>query len=119
MSCVSLRLTLSKRNQQRHPVMFSFFRKPTELWYYQITTPSAGSKAVPAGITVFHFCTFPGGPRSRKESLKMHGRDNRTQNGGGGLLKTTTWGALIALSLIVSAWGFTGHWLDSKRTVTT
>src|SRR5215813_2160757 len=49
----------------------------------------------------------------------MHSRDNRTQNGGGGLLKTTTWGALIALSLLVTAWGFNGHWLDSKPTFTT
>src|SRR5262249_34509628 len=49
----------------------------------------------------------------------MHGRDNRTQNGGGGLLQTTTWGALIALSLLATAWGFNGPWRDSKRTFTT
>src|SRR5262245_58993442 len=48
----------------------------------------------------------------------MYGNDNRTQNGGG-LLKTTTWGALIALSLLVTAWGFNARWTGSKPVSTT
>src|SRR5215467_13476697 len=35
---------------------------------------------------------------------------NSKQPSNGGVLKTTTWGTLIALSLLVTAWGFSGRW---------
>src|SRR5215510_11683136 len=47
----------------------------------------------------------------------MHGNDKQTQNRGG-MLKTTTWGALIAFSLLVTAWGFNGRWTGSKPSTT-
>src|SRR5215470_2068457 len=47
----------------------------------------------------------------------MRGNDKQTQNRGG-MLKTTTWGALIAFSLLVTAWGFNGRWTGSKQSTT-
>src|SRR5215471_1257684 len=38
----------------------------------------------------------------------MDGNSKKPSNGG--VLKTTTWGTLIALSLLVTAWGFSGSW---------
>src|SRR5258706_10884299 len=43
----------------------------------------------------------------------MNGQNEQRSNRGG-VLKTTTWGAVISLSLLVAAWGFNGHWTNSE-----